>query len=168
MKKIYLILAFVTVLLPLSVAQAQEINVVQEYDVLDSLVYMPAASLDSTLFGKDIISVLDADVHQSAAIRSALSSRIKSNSSRTITGYRVRIFFDNKQDSRGASEAAMYRFKGMYPGIAAYRSFANPFFKVTVGDFRTKSEAMQLLQKIRFALQQFAIQNKRVLQINLC
>ena len=38
-----------------------------------------------------------------------------------------------------------------YNDVAAYRSYVNPYFKVTVGDFRTKSEAMQLLQKIRGA-----------------
>ena len=36
-----------------------------------------------------------------------------------------------------------------HPGIAAYRSYENPFFKVTVGDFRTRSEAMQLLTSIK-------------------
>ena len=149
MKRIYLTLVLVFLLLPFGKAGAQGINVTQEYDVLDSLVYVPAASLDSTLVGKDIFSMLRSDVHQSQAIRSSLSSRIRSNSSRTITGYRVRIFFDNKQDARGASEAAMNRFRASYPGIMAYRSFANPFFKVTVGDFRTKSEAMQLLQRIK-------------------
>ena len=66
-----------------------------------------------------------------------------------MNGFRVRIFFDNKQNSRGASEAAMNRFKGAFPGIPAYRSFTSPHFKVTVGDFRTKSEALRLLQAVK-------------------
>ena len=33
--------------------------------------------------------------------------------------------------------------------MAAYRSYVNPYFKVTVGDFRTRSEAMQLLMEIK-------------------
>ena len=74
---------------------------------------------------------------------------IANNPSRTMNGYRVRIFFDNKQNSRGASEAAAGRFKGMYPGTAVYRTYTNPFFKVTVGDFRTRSEALQLLSAIK-------------------
>lgn len=115
-------------------------------------------ALDSTLVGKNIFSILpskekgakaDITVHQSQNILKALNNQIASNSSRKMSGYRVRIFNDNKQTSRGASEAAMNRFKGMYPGIAAYRTYSNPFFKVTVGDFRTKSEAMQLLQQIK-------------------
>lgn len=116
------------------------------------------AVVDSTLVGKNIISLLDGatggkdgdvTLHQSANIKKAYSSQLASNGSRKINGYRVRIFSDNKQNARGASEAAMNRFKGMYPSIPAYRTYTNPFFKVTVGDFRTKSEAMKLLRSIK-------------------
>lgn len=107
-------------------------------------------TVDSTLIGKSIFNLLpNVTVHQSQSILSLMNRQIASNSSRKISGYRVRIFNDNKQNSRGASEAAMGRFKGMYPGIAAYRTYSNPFFKVTVGDFRTKSEAMRLLQQVK-------------------
>lgn len=107
-------------------------------------------AMDSTLVGKNIFNLMpNVSVHQSQAIVSSLNSQIASNSSRKVSGFRVRIFNDNKQNSRGASEAAMARFKGMFPGVAAYRTYSNPFFKVTVGDFRTKSEAMQLLQSLK-------------------
>lgn len=117
-----------------------------------------APAVDSTLIGKSIFGILpskdkggraDVTVHQSQSVLKALNNQIASNSSRRMTGYRVRIFNDNKQTSRGASEAVMNRFKGMYPGLPAYRTYSNPFFKVTVGDFRTKSEAMQLLQQVK-------------------
>ena len=109
-----------------------------------------APSVDSSLVGKSIFNLLpNVTVHQSQNIVGSMNRQIASNSSRKVSGYRVRIFNDNKQNSRGASEAAMGRFKGMYPGIAAYRTYTNPFFKVTVGDFRTKSEAMQLLQQVK-------------------
>ncbi len=140
-------------------AKAQDVVVPAGYSLVDSLVYKPAATQDSTLFGKDIFSVLpkkskgdkaDVNVHQSQAIRTAMLKTVANNSSRTMTGYRVRIFFDNKQNSRGASEAAAGRFKGMYPGMAVYRTYSNPFFKVTVGDFRTRSEALRLLNAIKY------------------
>jgi len=124
----------------------------------DSLSYMPGAALDSTLQGKNIFDLLpskekgdraEVSVHQSQYILNALNAQIASNATRMIVGYRVRIFNDNKQDARSASEAVFNSFKSMYPGISAYRSYTNPFFKVTVGDFRTKSEAMQLLQDIK-------------------
>lgn len=124
----------------------------------DSIVCRPAAALDSALRGKSIFSLLpskekgdraDVTVHQSRNILDAFNSYVASNASRDVAGYRVRIFNDNKQTARPESEAVLARFTRMYPGIPAYRSYTNPFFKVTVGDFRTKSEAMQLLREVR-------------------
>ena len=37
----------------------------------------------------------------------------------------------------------------MYPGIQAYRSYASPNFKVTVGNFRTRLDAEALLRQIK-------------------
>lgn len=127
--------------------------------VRDSVVYRQNASMDSTLVGKDIFNLLSGrygenskvSVHQSQRIIDAFKSHVASNSSRTSTGFRVRIFNDNKQTSRNDSEAALARFRGMFPGVSAYRTYSNPFFRVTVGDFRTKSEAMQLLQQVKGA-----------------
>lgn len=125
----------------------------------DSVVYRQSAAMDSTLVGKDIFNLLSGNsgkeskvtVHQSQGIINALRAHVASNHSRTSAGYRVRIFNDNRQTSRNDSEAALSRFKGMFPGVSAYRTYSNPFFRVTVGDFRTKSEAMQLLQQVKGA-----------------
>lgn len=124
----------------------------------DSVVYRQAAAIDSTLYGKSIFSLLpsrskgdkaEVKVHQSQAIVDAYKKQVAGNASRSISGYRVRIFFDNSQSARNASEATLARFSSSHPGIAAYRSFQSPYFKVTVGDFRTKSEAMELLERIK-------------------
>ena len=40
-------------------------------------------------------------------------------------------------------------FRQKFHDIPVYRSYVNPYFKVTVGDFRSRSEAMQLLETIR-------------------
>lgn len=130
------------------------------YEMVDSVVYRPVAAVDSTLAGEDIFHILpskragdDADVQirQSQEIMSSMRQHIASNSKRTSSGYRVRIFFDNKQTARTESEKTLKRFKELFPGVAAYRIYANPYFKVTVGDFRTKSEAMALLTRIKGA-----------------
>ena len=121
------------------------------YELVDSLVYSRAADEDETLSGSSILTVMPKNVKvvESNGIRSAMSARKVRNQSRNFSGYRIRIFFDNSQTARSGSEAALYRFKVQNPGVSAYRSFANPYFKVTVGDFRTKSEAMELLQAIK-------------------
>ena len=115
----------------------------------DSVIYRQSAAMDSTLVGKNIFNLLSGygggdskvTVHQSQRILNAFESHVAANSSRTSTGFRVRIFNDNKQTSRNDSEAALERFK----------TYSNPFFRVTVGDFRTKSEAMRLLQQVKGA-----------------
>lgn len=138
--------------------KAQDVIVPDGYELVDSLVYRPAAAVDTTLAGKSVWNVLpstakgdasDVRVSQSGAIREAFDAQIEANPSRTISGFRVRIFFDNGQNSRNESEAVLRRFESTYHGIPAYRTYANPYFKVTAGDFRTRSEAMALLVKLR-------------------
>ena len=134
--------------------RAQDIVVPQGYQVVDSIVVRQSAQLDTTLAGKNIFSLLNSgkgtvSVTQPDKVRSGMDKHIQDNKSEKISGYRVRIYFDNKQNSRGASEEAQRRFQASHPGIMSYRSFTNPFFKVTVGDFRTRSEAIQLMQEIQ-------------------
>ena len=93
----------------------------------------------------------DVKINQTSAVRDAMRSQVGSNGSRTLSGYRVRIFFDNKQTARVESEETLKRFESMYHDVVAYRTYANPYFKVTVGDFRTRSEAVKLLERIRGA-----------------
>jgi hypothetical protein len=66
-----------------------------------------------------------------------------------MQGFRVRIFFDNKQTARAESEEIATAFSEAYPQVAVYRIYENPYFKVTVGDFRTRSQAMQFMLRIR-------------------
>ena len=134
-------------------ASAQQVEVPEGYELVDSVIYRPVATADSTLVGKNIFNVLpdNVNVRQSQQIANSMKSHVASNGARTISGYRVRIFFDNKRNARTESETVLKRFNGLYPDVMAYRIYANPYFKVTVGDFRTKSEAMALLARIKGA-----------------
>lgn len=152
MKKI--IFASLLLLLPLLHAGAQEVTAIEVpegYELVDTVIFRPTAAVDTALAGKSVFSILPEQVvvSQSRAISDAFSLRVMQNSKRTISGYRVRIFFDNKQTARTESEEMLKNFQKMYPGISAYRSFANPFFKITVGDCRTRSEAMQVLEMVK-------------------
>lgn len=144
MKKIISLLLFL--LISLGFALAQEAPVSEA----DSVIFRLAPMCDSTLVGQSVFSLMPSRVNisQSQSISSALESRIASRTP-GIDGYRVRIYFANNQNSRAESEAAAKSFMSDYPGIMAYRNYQNPFFKVTVGDFRTKSEAMSLLSRIK-------------------
>ena len=155
-----LILLLVSFMLSIpAVSRAQEQYVIPEgYELVDSIVYRPAAAVDTTLAGKDIFMIMpsknagakaDVKVMQTDVVADAVRRQIRSNEDRTLSGYRVRIFFDNRQTARVESEETLKRFEALYHDVVAYRTYANPYFKVTVGDFRTKSEAMRLLERIK-------------------
>ena len=150
-------IVLISTLLPSSAQEADSLVVPDGYILADSVVVIQAARVDTTLAGQDIFSVMpsrnkgdasDVKVHQSQLIRNSLAAHISSNPSRITEGYRVRIFFDNRQSARTESEKTEKKFIEAHPDIPAYRSYANPYFKVTVGDFRNRSEAMQLLRSI--------------------
>lgn len=159
-RKSIIYLAAVAALCALSsmTTYAQDLEAPEGYEYVDSLVYVPRTSVDSTLIGKDVFRDMPSrndgdsasvEVEQSEILEMSMRQHIQKNSARTLSGYRVRIFFDNKQSARHESEQTLKRFRAMYPGVAVYRTYTNPYFKVTVGDCRTKSEAMKLLARIK-------------------
>lgn len=137
---------------------ADSTSVVPEgYELVDSVIFVPASRVDSALVGRNIFDMMpsksagdaaDVNIYQSPAIVSVMDKSFGTNAYRPYTGYRVRIFFDNRQSARQDSEDMVRTFEKMYPGVPAYRSYVNPYFKITVGDFRTKSEAMRFLNEI--------------------
>lgn len=151
-------LAVISIFAAFAAAGLSAQEVPEGYVLVDSVVYRPAVAVDTLLSGRDVFASMpskssgamaDADVYQTGTVRDAMKAHIRSNASRPVSGYRVRIFFDNKQSARVESEAALKRFETIYHGVSAYRTYVNPYFKVTVGDFRTRSEAMALLSRIK-------------------
>ena len=122
------------------------------YMYVDSVVYRQVPRCNEELEGMSIYEALgDVQVNESYAVRKAVAKRVAENKGPEgeVDGYRIRIYFDNKQKSREESQEVMKRFQALYPGYNTYLKFNNPNFKVTVGDFRTKSEAMRLLQQVK-------------------
>ncbi|HQB76845.1 MAG TPA: SPOR domain-containing protein [Tenuifilaceae bacterium] len=66
-----------------------------------------------------------------------------------LQGFRIRIFFDLGQKSRQASQEAMELFMEKYPDIAVYRTFDSPYYKVSVGDFRSRDNALRLYNQLK-------------------
>ena len=97
----------------------------------------------------NVLDTLDESIVSSDSLKKAMSIYIEKNLSRGVSVYRLRIFFDNRQDSRIVSEEIALEFSEMYPDVPVFRGYINPYFKVTVGNFRTKSDAMKFMQEIK-------------------
>lgn len=62
--------------------------------------------------------------------------------------YRINIFSDNKQNAGNRAAEAIGRFRGMFPGIAAYMEYESPDWKVSVGNCTTEDEAIVLMGRV--------------------
>ena len=109
-------------------------------------------SLDSLLVGVSIFDRLaeyNTEVNQIPQIREAFSKYIEQNSGKKRHGYRIRIFISNAQNARAQSLEVENSFKKLFPAIPTYRTPSNPYFKVTVGNYRSRSDAARALTIIK-------------------
>ena len=109
------------------------------------------APVDSTLVGKDILSVMGpgVTVDQTTPVRQALQNYVLDNAEKPISGYRIRVFYDNGPQARDKSEAIEQLLKKQFPEVMVYRSFESPNYKVSIGDFRTKDEALRIYNALK-------------------
>lgn len=66
-----------------------------------------------------------------------------------INGYRIRIYSDLGTHARKESEEYKARFYENFRDIPIYQNYDRPYWKVYVGDFRTKIEAIKSLKKVK-------------------
>lgn len=65
-----------------------------------------------------------------------------------IPGYRIRIYSESGIGAKKEQQQVRARFLSLYPGLDAYNRYEEPFFKIYVGDCRTRSEALKLQDMI--------------------
>ncbi|MDP3453165.1 MAG: SPOR domain-containing protein [Bacteroidales bacterium] len=112
--------------------------------------------VDSSYLNKNIFSIISepsinrskVTIKQSPHIAQAVYNQILNASLKKVNGYRIRVFFDNKQDARAKSQALEQSIPTLFPGVGVYRTYDNPYFKVTIGDYRSRSDAMRMLRRV--------------------
>ena len=77
-----------------------------------------------------------------------LHRNLESNRSVTVEGFRINIFFQSGNLSRSNALAAQTTFSERFPDIKSYVSFEEPYFRVNVGNFRTRLEAVAALENL--------------------
>ncbi len=82
-------------------------------------------------------------VVQDPAIDTLISRHILMNASKNgVDGWRIQIYRGGHRTANEDSNKVRARFMDDYPDIPTYRTFDRPnWFKVKVGDFRTREEA---------------------------
>ncbi len=73
---------------------------------------------------------------------------VKNEKMNGIEGFRVEIFFSSAMDALEQAKNKKVEFLSEYPDYVVNIKYDAPNFKVRVGDFRTKNEALKLHKKI--------------------
>lgn len=88
-------------------------------------------------------------VNQDDRINELINRHISINKqTEGMPGYRIRIFSESGQGARPRATDVRAKFFNNYPDIETYLVYDAPNFKVYVGDFRTRSEALKTQRKI--------------------
>jgi hypothetical protein len=143
----YLILAAV-LLASAAVMRAEEPPADSVMAVTDTLALQDSVA-ERYMSYDSLMAYLGDAVIMSDSLEKAMTEQVEKNKARKTQVYRVRIYFDNSKDARTISQQIVDTFSVYHPGVPVFRSYDNPYFKVTVGEFRTKSDAMRFLEAIR-------------------
>lgn len=74
-----------------------------------------------------------------------------------IAGYRVQVFSDNNASTaRNEARAKSRNISERFPEMRTYVSYTSPYWRLKVGDFRTKREADDAAEEIRRAFPSYA------------
>ena len=107
--------------------------------------------------GSDIVARLQAEsssmgrveISQPANVANALRLYQAEHTSRpTLRGFRVRIYRGVGKEARKKSEVIMERALSLWPGERVYRTYDSPYYKVSVGDCRTRFDALYLRNRL--------------------
>lgn len=66
-----------------------------------------------------------------------------------MTGYRIQIYNSSNRTAREESNKVRADFISKFPDLPSYKKYSEPgYFKVRVGDFRTKAEATKIFLSV--------------------
>ncbi len=67
----------------------------------------------------------------------------------TAQGYRIEIFFSSDLNARQRAQKIKSDFLSSFPEHNVYISYVSPDFKVRIGDFRNKNDALRVMKEIQ-------------------
>ncbi|MFO7658391.1 MAG: SPOR domain-containing protein [Bacteroidales bacterium] len=88
-------------------------------------------------------------ISQSESIKKVLNLHLQAKRKEAKNnGWRICVFADSGQESNRKAESIRSVFISRFHEVQPYKIFNYPFYRVYVGDFRTKSEALKFLKSL--------------------
>ncbi len=114
------------------------------------LLYCSLMMVGSLVMAQDSIVDFGGRYVGDARIDSLLRLHVMQNKKfPTIMGYRIQIYKESGNVALDSALSLRDRFTARYPQIPAYISFDEPYYRLRVGDFRSRLEAIRFLEKIK-------------------
>jgi hypothetical protein len=89
-------------------------------------------------------------VFQDMRINDLIYNHVEQNKRKEgVPGFRIRIFSDLGSSARDQSQDAKAKFYGLFPEIPIYLEYVSPYFRVVVGDYRTKIDALKDFKRVK-------------------
>lgn len=89
-------------------------------------------------------------IFQDMRINELIYKSVESNKRKGgISGFRIRIFSNLGNNARGQSQATKTRFYELFPDVAIHLEYESPYYKVYVGDYRSKVDALKDFKRIK-------------------
>ncbi len=84
-----------------------------------------------------------------------------------VPGYRIQVFFVSGTDAKNQANKLKTELLNAFPSFESHVVYEEPFFKIKIGDFRTKLEAYKLFKIIQMSYPSAFIVEDLVLYENL-
>ena len=105
---------------------------------------------DFTVQSRDSLMIWDKlNIQSEPRIKELLEQHVRLNKKNSTTnGYRLQIYFGSGTNAHTQATKIRTDFLAANPDLKVYLIFKSPDFKVLVGNFRTKSEALKMQKSL--------------------
>ncbi len=87
---------------------------------------------------------------QSSHIKDIVNMHVEGSTlKKGISGYRIQVYSGSSKSAKNNALQIISNFRTNYKHVEPHLSYNEPNFKVRVGDFRTKSEALKFMKEIK-------------------
>lgn len=88
-------------------------------------------------------------IFQDMRVNELVYNHVEQNKRRGISGYRIRIYANLGSNARSQSQETKAKFYELFPDIAIHREYVSPYYRVLVGDYRSKVDALKDFNQIK-------------------
>lgn len=142
MKHFLLISALVLTMLVSLPGRAQNVNIVTSLDLVDGVTITQPSELTSRLERADVTTGSPAATHVTAVS--------------TKNGYRIEVYADNNRNAKTQAADRQARVQSRFPQYRVYTIFEAPFWRVRLGDFRSRNEATDVMTDVKRAFPSYS------------